>query len=221
MVDELQLCVYGKIFCVIVGVFGWLFVDWVDCEIQVVFGFVMWLGVFFVDGFDFGLVVLLQYLLEKLFLCMVDLGVGWGWLLVEVLKYFGIGMLYLVEVDVLVLDCVCCNVIDLCVQFYWVDVCDFCLFELVNGVIMNLLFYQGCIVDFKLGVVFICVVVGFLIGVGWLWMVVNWYLFYEVVLCDYFGDVLELGGDNCFKILMVIGVCRNVVWLGVVKGCCR
>lgn len=70
-----------------------------------------------------------------------DFGVGWGYLVSEILKCDGVKVVDLIEVECLLFDCVVLNVVDDCVVLYWVDVMIYDIKVVYDVVIMNLLFY--------------------------------------------------------------------------------
>ncbi|MDO5641674.1 MAG: methyltransferase [Paracoccus sp. (in: a-proteobacteria)] len=179
--------------------------DWTGRPLSPVPGFTTRPGMFSATGIDAGSAALAASLPEKLPSRIVDLGAGWGWLSARILAHPGVSILHLVEADHAALECARANVTDPRARFHWADARQFTLPEPVNGVIMNPPFHEGRAADPGLGLSFIRTAASLLTGAGRLWMVANRHLPYEAELARHFSDVLEIGGDNRFKILTATG----------------
>ena len=164
-------------------------------------GFVTAEGVFSADGIDPASRLLADSLPEKLGAHVVDLGAGWGYLSARLLSRDTIRSLDLVEADHAALDCARLNVTDPRAKFHWADATTWRPQAAVDAVVMNPPFHSGRAADPDLGRAFIAAAAAMLTPQGRLWMVANRHLPYEATLAQHFTEVVELTGDNRFKIL--------------------
>ena len=164
-------------------------------------GFVTAEGVFSADGIDPASRLLADSLPDKLGAHVVDLGAGWGYLAARILARDNVRSLDLVEADHTALDCARQNVTDPRAQFYWADATTWRPAGAVDAVVMNPPFHTGRAADPDLGRAFIAAAATMLTSQGRLWMVANRHLPYEATLAQHFAEVVELSGDNRFKIL--------------------
>jgi 16S rRNA (guanine1207-N2)-methyltransferase len=164
-------------------------------------GFVTAEGVFSADGIDPASRLLADSLPDKLGAHLVDLGAGWGYLASRMLARESLRSLDLVEADHAALACARLNVTDPRARFHWADATTWRPASPVDGVVMNPPFHSGRAADPDLGRAFIASAAGMLSPQGRLWMVANRHLPYEASLTQHFAEVVELSGDNRFKIL--------------------
>ncbi|HEY9019179.1 MAG TPA: class I SAM-dependent methyltransferase [Paracoccaceae bacterium] len=164
-------------------------------------GFVTAEGVFSADGIDPASRLLADSLPEKLGTHVVDLGAGWGYLAARILARDNVRSLDLVEADHSALECARRNVTDPRAQFHWADATTWRPATAVDAVVMNPPFHSGRAADPDLGRAFIAAAATMLTPQGRLWMVANRHLPYEATLAQHFAEVVELAGDNRFKIL--------------------
>ena len=164
-------------------------------------GFVTAEGVFSADGIDPASRLLADSLPEKLGAHVVDLGAGWGYLAARILARDNVRSLDLVEADHSALECARRNVTDPRAQFHWADATTWRPATAVDAVVMNPPFHSGRAADPDLGRAFIAAAATMLTPQGRLWMVANRHLPYEATLAQHFAEVVELAGDNRFKIL--------------------
>ena len=164
-------------------------------------GFVTAEGVFSADGIDPASRLLADSLPEKLGTHVVDLGAGWGYLAARILARDNVRSLDLVEADHSALECARRNVTDPRAQFHWADATTWRPATAVDAVVMNPPFHSGRAADPDLGRAFIAAAATMLAPQGRLWMVANRHLPYEATLAQHFAEVVELAGDNRFKIL--------------------
>ena len=157
-------------------------------------------GVFSDGAVDPGSKLLAEALPEKLPARMADLGAGWGYLAVEVLKNPGVRSLDLIEAEALALDCARLNVTDPRARFHWADATRFAPEAPYDAIVMNPPFHQARAADVRLGQAFIAAARRMLTPNGKLWMVANRHLPYEAVLTESFRHVDMIGGSNAFKL---------------------
>ncbi|WP_299354893.1 methyltransferase [uncultured Shimia sp.] len=178
------------------------FADWQAPDVtKIEDGLVTRAGVFSADGIDPASRALVNALPENLGRNVSDLGAGWGYLSVDILKRPTVETLYLIEADHTALDCAKQNVTDERARFFWADVTTWEPRARMDTVVMNPPFHTGRTADPSLGAAFITAASRMLAPTGQLWMVANRHLPYETTLSAQFAKVEEVAGDNRFKIL--------------------
>lgn len=177
------------------------FNDWAAQETQPAPGFMALPGVFSADAVDKGSAALAAALPKDLHGVVADLGAGWGWLSVEILRHEGVRELHLIEADHTALACARRNVTDPRARFHWADATAFSPERRFDVVVTNPPFHTERSADPALGVAFIRAAAGMLTPSGQLWLVANRHLPYEAVLGQLFREVAEVGGSPAFKVL--------------------
>ncbi|MDX5384487.1 MAG: class I SAM-dependent methyltransferase [Rhodobacterales bacterium] len=158
-------------------------------------------GVFSADGVDPASRLLAESLPEKIGARVVDLGAGWGYLAARILARDTVRSIDLVEADHTALECARANISDPRARFHWADATTWRPESPVDAVVMNPPFHTGRAADPDLGRAFIAAAAAMLAPQGRLWLVANRHLPYETALAQHFAEVIELDGDNRFKIL--------------------
>ena len=184
--------------------------DWLARPHQVA-GFQTLPGIFSADGPDRGSVLLASALPAKLGGKVADLGAGWGFLAVEILKRPGVKKLDLVEADADALDCSRVNVTDPRARFHWADAATWRPETLLDAVVMNPPFHTGREADPALGAAFIRAARRMLAPDGGLWLVANRHLPYDAVLADCFLDFKDVAGDGAFRVIHAIKPRRDAL----------
>ena len=161
-------------------------------------GFITQSGVFSAGAVDSASALLAEALPEHLAGDVLDLGAGWGYLSVEIVKRVGVTRLDLVEADYFALDCAKRNLCDPRAKFHWADARDWT--GVYDAVVMNPPFHTGREGDPELGRAFITAARSCLRPKGTLYMVANRHLPYETKLEQCFTKVLELPGNGRFKL---------------------
>lgn len=177
--------------------------DWA-ARPSVVDGFQTLPGIFSADGPDPGSVMLAANLPEKFGGKVADLGAGWGFLAVEILKRPGVKRLDLVEAEADALACAKVNVPDPRARFHWADATGWRPETLLDAVVMNPPFHTGRTPDPALGAAFIRASRRMLAPDGSLWLVANRHLPYDAVLADCFLEVRDIAGDSRFRVIQAI-----------------
>jgi 16S rRNA (guanine1207-N2)-methyltransferase len=173
--------------------------DW-RATLSVVDGFQTLPGIFSADGPDPGSVLLAATLPEKLGGKIADLGAGWGFLAVEILKRPGVKQLDLVEAEADALACARINVPDPRARFHWADATTFRPDTLLDGVVTNPPFHLGRDADPALGVAFIRAARRMLAPNGSLWLVANRHLPYDAALAECFLEVKLAATAGGFRV---------------------
>ena len=177
--------------------------DWLARPHQVE-GFQTLPGIFSADGPDRGSVLLAGALPAKLGGKVADLGAGWGFLAVEILKRPGVKRLDLVEAEGDALDCARVNITDPRTRFHWADATTWRPETLLDVVVMNPPFHTGREADPALGAAFIRAARRMLAPSGELWLVANRHLPYDAVLSESFLEVRDVAGDGGFRVIQAI-----------------
>lgn len=157
-------------------------------------------GVFSADAIDPASALLVAALPDHLGRQVGDLGAGWGYISAHVLTREDVDAVHLVEANHMALECARRNVTDPRAEFHWADACAWSPPEKLDAVVMNPPFHKGRAADPTLGQAFVSAAAGALVAGGNLWMVANRHLPYEQTLQRHFAKVLDLGGDNRFKL---------------------
>jgi 16S rRNA (guanine1207-N2)-methyltransferase len=144
-----------------------------------------------------------------------DLGAGWGWLSMEVLKRCPeIRSLDAFEVDARAMEPARRNLGNVLVpvrpKLFWKDVTTGVGRAVYDFVVMNPPFHEGRDAEPGLGLKFITSAAAALKHEGELWMVANKQLPYEVMLEDLFAQVTMVTQRNGFKVLHAVGVNSKV-----------
>lgn len=158
-------------------------------------------GVFSADGPDRGSVLLAGALPAKLDGKIADLGAGWGYLAVEILKRTGVKRLDLVEAEADALDCARVNVTDPRAQFHWADATTWRPATLLEAVVTNPPYHVGREAEPALGAAFIRAARRMLAPSGSLWLVANRHLPYDAVLSECFLEAKDVAGDGAFRVI--------------------
>lgn len=156
-------------------------------------------GVFSADGVDPASALLADALPEKLGKNVADLGAGWGFLSAHILNR-DVNVVHLVEAGHMALECAKRNVTDERARYHWADATNWAPKDRIDTVVMNPPFHTGRAAEPSLGQAFVSSAARILAPSGQLWMVANRHLPYEEVLAANFAKVVDLGGDNRFKL---------------------
>ena len=188
--------------------------DWLARPHQVD-GFQTLPGIFSADGPDRGSVLLAGALPVKLGGKVADLGAGWGWLSMEVLRRCpDITSLDAFEVDARALEPARRNLGNVLVpvrpKLFWKDVTAGVGRAVYDFVVMNPPFHEGRDAEPGLGLKFITAAATALKHEGELWMVANKQLPYEVLLESLFDEVTLVSQREGFKVLHASGVNSKV-----------
>jgi 16S rRNA (guanine1207-N2)-methyltransferase len=174
--------------------------DWRAKPHQVA-GFQTLPGIFSADGPDRGSELLAAALPAKLGGKVADLGAGWGYLAVEILKRPGVKRLDMVEAEADALDCAKVNVTDPRARFHWADATSWRPETLLDAVVMNPPFHTGRAADPALGAAFIRAAKRMLAPDGSLWLVANRHLPYDAVLSECFLEIKDAVADSGFRVI--------------------
>jgi 16S rRNA (guanine1207-N2)-methyltransferase len=157
-------------------------------------------GVFSADGVDPGSALLAGALPASMSGRVADLGAGWGYLPVQVLRRDGVTECHLVEADCVALDCARANVTDPRARFHWADATAPLGLPAMQHVVMNPPFHAGRRPDPGLGDAFVAAAAAALSPGGVAWVVANRHLPYEATLRARFAEVAELPGSASFRL---------------------
>ncbi|MEO9895620.1 MAG: class I SAM-dependent methyltransferase [Paracoccaceae bacterium] len=191
---------HGKLFWFSVGPDA-VFDDWLVGPALTDGGFWTAPGVFSADGVDEGSALLADALPENLKGHVLDFGAGWGFLSAHVLVREAVESLHLVEAHHLALQCAEHNITDPRVRFHWADATRWETPVLMDAVVMNPPFHRGKAGDPGLGQAFIQSAARNMKPTGKLWMVANRHLPYEDTIASLFAKVIDLGGNQRFKLI--------------------
>jgi 16S rRNA (guanine1207-N2)-methyltransferase len=163
-------------------------------------------GLFSWDRIDPGSALLANTLPPDLSGAVADLGCGWGWLAMEVLRRCeNVNSLDCYEVDARALEPARRNLGNVLVpvrpRIHWRDVTSGVGLAKFNAVVMNPPFHEGRDADPSLGIRFIAAAARALRKDGVLWMVANRHLPYEDALADCFATVSPGPSRDGFKVL--------------------
>jgi 16S rRNA (guanine1207-N2)-methyltransferase len=172
-------------------------------------------GLFSWQGADVGSRILAVELPKTLEGDGADLGAGWGWLSMEVLKRCPeIRSLDAFEVDARAIEPARRNLGNVLVpvrpKLFWKDVTTGVGRAVYDFVVMNPPFHEGRDAEHGLGLKFITAAAAALKHEGELWMVANKQLPYEVLLEDLFAQVTMVTQRDGFKVLHAVGVNSKV-----------
>lgn len=173
--------------------------DW-DVPDQVVEGFRTQPGVFSEGRIDPGSRLLAEAL-PPLAGRVADLGAGWGYLSVAVLRHPDVSHLDMVEAEGLALGCLRENIDDPRATAHWADATRFRSDTPYDAVVMNPPFHTSRKGAPELGQAFLATAARILKPRGTLYLVANRHLPYEAHLRELFVQVQELGGDAAFKLI--------------------
>lgn len=191
---------HGKLFWFAAD--GAAFANWSQPESTVnQDGFCTAPGLFSSDAVDPGSALLASSLSLQGARVVADLGAGWGYLSVQILRCKTVKTVYLVEAEQRALRCAKLNIADSRAIFHWADGTTWRSPEAVDTVVMNPPFHIGRRCEPELGKAFIAAAAAALSPSGHLWMVANRHLPYESFLSDLFDKVEEAYGTSQFKIL--------------------
>ena len=157
-------------------------------------------GVFSADAVDPASALLVSSLPDTLGRQVGDFGAGWGYLSAHILTRESVEAVHLVEANHMALECARRNVTDPRAHYHWSDVGAWHPPQKLDAVVMNPPFHKGRAADPGLGQGFVRAAAGALTAGGSLWMVANRHLPYEETLQRHFAKVLDVGGDNRFKL---------------------
>lgn len=189
---------HGKLFAIYeCDLAGWRSVD-----IDLGNGLATRPGVFSADAVDKGSELLADALPASMKGKVADLGAGWGYLSVQVLRRPDVTECHLFEADRLALDLAQANVDDARARFHWSDVThvepEYA--GAFDHVVMNPPFHTSRAATPDLGRAFIATAAEYLGRHGTLWMVANRHLPYEAELKARFVTVTELAAPPAFKL---------------------
>ena len=201
---------HGKLFCCPEPE-PFAFEDWVAGPAITPGGFWTAPGVFSADAVDPASALLVSALPDNLGAQVGDLGAGWGYLSAHILTRENVKAVHLVEANHMALECARRNVTDPRADFHWADACDWVPEAKLDCVVMNPPFHKNRAADPTLGQAFIRNAARSLSVHGHLWMVANRHLPYEETLQRHFAKVLDVGGDNRFKLFHASRPVRKVV----------
>ena len=156
-------------------------------------------GVFSADGVDVASAMLADALPDKLGKNVADLGAGWGFLSAHILTR-DVDAVHLVEANHMALECAKRNVTNERARYHWADATRWVPKDRIDTVVMNPPFHTGRAAEPSLGQAFVASAARLLGPSGQLWMVANRHLPYEDTLAANFAKVVDLGGDNRFKL---------------------
>jgi 16S rRNA (guanine1207-N2)-methyltransferase len=144
-----------------------------------------------------------------------DLGAGWGWLSMEILKRCPeVESLDTFEVDARALEPARRNLGNVLVpvrpKLFWKDVTTGVGRAVYDFIVMNPPFHEGRDAEPGLGLKFITAAATALKHEGELWMVANKQLPYEVLLEDLFAQMTVVTQRDGFKVLHAVGVNSKV-----------
>ncbi|MDG1471816.1 MAG: class I SAM-dependent methyltransferase [Ascidiaceihabitans sp.] len=174
-------------------------VDWAQGPALTDGGFWTAPGVFSADGIDPASALLVDAMPAKFGKNVADLGAGWGFLTAHILTR-DVNVVHMVEAGHMALECAKRNVTDERVKYHWADATTWKPKDRIDTVVMNPPFHTGRAAEPSLGQAFVSAAARILAPSGQLWMVANRHLPYEDALAANFAKVVDLGGDNRFKL---------------------